>query len=77
MIVYQLSVCFILIISNALSEVSVNTSVTLSFAIVLELFLQTFDRFFVSRFTLMSYLIVQEGTTLRYLKMPVHAVQYR
>ena len=57
MIVYQLSVYFILIISNDLSEVSINTSVTLSFATVLELFLQTFDRFFLSRFILMSYFI--------------------
>ena len=55
MIVYHLSVIFILIISNDLSEVSINTSVTLSFAAVLELFLQTFDRFFLSRFILMSY----------------------
>ena len=34
-----------------------NTSVTLSFAVGLELFLQTFDRFFASRFILMSYFI--------------------
>ena len=55
MIVYQLSIYFILIISNDLPEVSINTSVTLSFAAVLELFLQTFDKFFLSRFILMSY----------------------
>ena len=46
-----------LIISNNLSEVSINRSVTLPFAAVLELFLQTFNRFFLSRFTLMSYFI--------------------
>ena len=46
MIVYQLLVFFILIISNDLSEVSINTSVTLSLAAVLELFLDDFDRFF-------------------------------
>ena len=57
MIVYPLSAYFILIISNDLSEVNINTSVTLSFAAVLELFLQTFDRFFLSRFILMSYFI--------------------
>ena len=57
MIVYQLSIYFILIISNDLPEVSINTSVTLSFAAVLELLLQTFDRFFLSRFILMSYFI--------------------
>ena len=34
-----------------------NKSVTLSFAAVLELFLQTFDTFFPSRFILMSYFI--------------------
>ena len=57
MIVYQLSIYFILIISNDLLEVSTNTSVTMSFAAVLELLLQTFDRFFLSRFILMSYFI--------------------
>ena len=57
MIVYPLSAYFILIISNDLSEVNINTSVTLSFAAVLELFLQTFDRSFLSRFILMSYFI--------------------
>ena len=57
MIVYQASVFFTSIISNDLSEVSINTSATLSFAAVLELFLQTFDRFFLSRFILMSYFI--------------------
>ena len=56
-IVYQLSVYLILIIYNDLPEVSINTSVTLSFAAVLELYLQTFDRFFLSRFILMSYFI--------------------
>ena len=55
MIVYQLSVYFILIISNDLSEVSINTSVTLSVAAVLELLLQTFGRIFQSRFILMLY----------------------
>ena len=55
--VYQLSLYFILIISNDLSEVIINTSVTLSFAAVQELFLQTFDRFFQSRFILMPYFI--------------------
>ena len=57
MFVYQLSVYFILIIFNDLPEVSINTSVTLSYAAVLDLFLQTFDRFFLSRFILMSYFI--------------------
>ena len=57
MIVYQLSIYFILIISNDLPEVCINTSVTLSFAAVLQLLLQTFDRFFLSRFILMSYFI--------------------
>ena len=57
MIVYQMSLYFILIIFNDLPEVSINTSVTLSFAAVLELFLQTFDRFFLSRFISMSYFI--------------------
>ena len=57
MIVYQLSLFFILIISNKLSEVSINTSVTLSFAAVLELVLQIFDKFFLPRFILMSYFI--------------------
>ena len=57
MIVYQLSIYFILIISNDSPEVSTNMSVTLSFAAVLELLLQTFDRFFLSRFILMSYFI--------------------
>ena len=75
MIVYPLSAYFILIISNDLSEVSINTSVTLSFAAVLELFLQTFDRFFLSRFILMSYftstflqltlLVLMEGLCLK------------
>ena len=55
MIIYQLSVYFILIIFNDLSNVSINISVTLPFAAVLELLLQTFDRFFLSRFILMSY----------------------
>ena len=55
MIVNQLLLYFILIIFNDLSEVSINTSLTLSFAAVLELFLQTFDRFFLSRFISMSY----------------------
>ena len=55
MIVYQLSIYFILIISNDLPEISTNTPVTLSFAAVLELLLETFDRFFLSRFILMSY----------------------
>ena len=57
MIVYELSVYFILIISNDLSEVSINTSITFSLAAVLELFLQTFDRIFLSRFILMLYFI--------------------
>ena len=57
MIVYQLSVYFILIISNDLSEVSINTSATLSLAAVLELFLQTFDRIFLFRFILMLHFI--------------------
>ena len=57
MIVYQLSVYFILTISNKLSEVSVNTSVTMFFAAVLELPLQTSDRFFLSRFIVMSYFV--------------------
>ena len=57
MTVYQLLVYFILIISNDLSEVIINTSVTLSFAAFLELYLQTFDTFFLSRFILMSYFI--------------------
>ena len=57
MIVYQMSLYFILIIFNDLPEVSINTSVTLSFAAVLELFLQTFERFFLSRFISMSYFI--------------------
>ena len=39
MIVYQWSVYFILIIYNDLSEVSINTSVTLSLAALLELLL--------------------------------------
>ena len=56
-IVYQLSVYFVLIISNDFSEVSINASVTLPFAAVLELFLQTFDKFFLSRFVLISYFI--------------------
>ena len=55
--VYQLSVYFVLIISSDFSEVSINTSVTLSFAAVLALFLQTFDKFFLSRFVLISYFI--------------------
>ena len=54
---YHLSLYFILIISNDLSKVTINTSVTLSFAALQELFLQTFDRFFQSRFILMSYFI--------------------
>ena len=45
-VVYQLSLYFVLIISNNLSEVSINTSVTLSLAAVLELFLQTLTGFF-------------------------------
>ena len=45
-IVHQSSVFFILIIFNDLPEISIDTSVTLSFAVVLELFLQDFDRFF-------------------------------
>ena len=45
-IVHQSSVFFILIISNDLPEISIDTSVTLSFVVVLELFLQDFDRFF-------------------------------
>ena len=53
MIVYQLSVYFILTISNKLSEVSV----TMFFAAVLELPLQTSDRFFLSRFIVMSYFV--------------------
>ena len=57
MIVYQLSVYFILTISNKLSEVSVNTSVTMFFAAVLELPLQTSDGFFLSRFIVMSYFV--------------------
>ena len=57
MIVYQLSVYFILTISSKLSEVSVSTSVTMFFAAVLELLLQTSDRFFLSRFILMSYFV--------------------
>ena len=57
MVVYQLSLYFILIIPNELSEVSINTSVTLSFTAVLELFLQTCDRFFLFRFILISYFI--------------------
>ena len=57
MIVYQLSIYFILIISNDLPQVSINMSVTLTFAAVLELLLQTFDRFFLSRFILMSHFI--------------------
>ena len=55
MIVYQLSVY--LIISNDLSEVSINTG-TLSLAAVPEVFLQTFDRIFLSRFNLMLYFIL-------------------
>ena len=57
MIVCQLSVYIILIISNDLLEVSINTSVTLSLAAVLELFLQTFDRIFLPTFILMLYFI--------------------
>ena len=57
MIVYQLSVYFTLIIPNDLSKVSINTLVTLSFTSVLELFLQTFGRFFLSRLILMPYFI--------------------
>ena len=57
MTVDQLSIHFTLIISNDFAEVSINTSVTLSFAAVLELLLQTFDRFFLSRFNFMSYFI--------------------
>ena len=57
MIVYQLSGYFILIISNDLSEGSINTSVTLSLAAVLELLSQTFDRIFLSRFILMLYFV--------------------
>ena len=92
MIVYQLSVHFILIIFNDLSEISINTPVILSFAAVLELVLQTFDRLFLSRFISMSYFIsyiflvlmegfclnAQEGyESLFFLKMSVNAVQYR
>ena len=57
MIVYLLSIYFILMTSNDLPEVSLKTPVTLSFAAILELLLQTFDRFFLSRFILMSYFI--------------------
>ena len=57
MIFYQLSVYFILIFFSDLSEVSINTSVTLAFTAVLQLFLETFDRFFLSRFILISCLI--------------------
>ena len=56
--VYQLSVYFILIISNDLCEVRINTSVTFSFVAVLELFLQTIDWFFLFRFILMSCFIL-------------------
>ena len=56
MIVYQF-VYFILIICNDLPEATINTYVTLSFAAALALFLQTSDRFFLSRFILMSYFI--------------------
>ena len=57
MILYQLSIYFILIISNDLPEVSLKAFVTLSFAAILELLLQTFDTFFLSRFILMPYFI--------------------
>ena len=57
MTVYQLSIYFVLIISIDLQEVSINASVTFSFTAVLELFLLTFDRFFLSGFILMSYFI--------------------
>ena len=57
MIICQLSAYFILIVSNDLPEVSINTSVTLSFAAALESFLQTFDWFFPSRFILMSFFV--------------------
>ena len=67
MIVYQLSVLFILIISNSLSEVSISTSVTLPFAAVLKLFLETFDKFFISRFFLMSYFISYTFLQLMFL----------
>ena len=40
-----------------LAEVSINASVTFSFTAVLELFLLTFDRFFLSGFILMSHFI--------------------
>ena len=49
--------CLSVVISNDFPEVSINTSVTLSFAAVLELLLQTFDRFFLSRFILISYFV--------------------
>ena len=60
-IVYQLSVFFILIISNPLkndlSQFIIIKSVTLTLAVVSRLFLQTFGRFFLSRVILMSYFI--------------------
>ena len=60
-IVYQLSVFFILIIPNPLkndlSQFIIIKSVTLTLAVVSRLFLQTFDRFFLSRVILMSYFI--------------------
>ena len=75
MTVYQLSIYFVLIISIDLQEVSINVSVTFSFTVVLELFLLTFDRFFLSGFILMSYftsiflqltlLVLMEGLCLK------------
>ena len=59
MIAYQLSVFFILIISNPLEndlpEVSISNSLTLSLAAVLGLFLQSFDRFFLPKFVWMLH----------------------
>ena len=56
-IFYRFSVCFILRFFIDLSEVSINTSVTLAFTAVLELFLETLDWFFLSRFIFISCLI--------------------
>ena len=59
MTVYQLTIYFILFISNDLREVSINTSVTLSFVVVLAFLSQTFGRvFFLARFILMSYFML-------------------
>ena len=59
MTVYQLTIYFILFISNDLPEVSINMSVTLSFVAVLVFLSQTFDRlFFLARFILMSYFML-------------------